>query len=123
MDLSRVSFARSLERKRGIYTEQIYEIIIFCFRWFDCLYTSCLFFFFFRMGNSFSVDSFKNAFTGLINWLGEILTKVKDGIVKFTRTIFQTIRDAVSYAFETLELRQKRAEAASTVNCQVRTLL
>lgn len=81
------------------------------------------FFFFFRMGNSFSVDSFKNAFTGLINWLGEILTKVKDGIVKFTRTIFQTIRDAVSYAFETLELRQKRAEAASTVNCQVRTLL
>ena len=46
MDLSRVSFARSLERKRGIYTEQIYEIIIFCFRWFDCLYTGCLFFFF-----------------------------------------------------------------------------
>ena len=45
MDLSRVSFARSLERKRGIYTEQIYEIIIFCFRWFDCLYTGCLFFF------------------------------------------------------------------------------
>ena len=45
MDLSRVSFARSLERKRGIYTEQIYEIIIFYFRWFDCLYTGCLFFF------------------------------------------------------------------------------
>ena len=81
------------------------------------------FFFFFRMGNSFSVDSLKNAFTGLINWLGEILTKVKDGIVKFTRTIFQTIRDALLYASETLKLRQKRAEAASTVNCQVRTLL
>ena len=80
-------------------------------------------FFFFRMGNNFSVDSFKNAFTGLINWLGEILTKVKDAIVNFTRTIFQTIRDAVLYAFETQELRQKRAEAASTVNCQVRTLL
>lgn len=75
------------------------------------------------MGNSFSVDSLKNAFTGLINWLGEILTKVKDGIVKFTRTIFQTIRDALLYASETLKLRQKRAEAASTVNCQVRTLL
>ena len=44
MDLSRVSFARSLERKRGIYTEQIYEIIIFWFSWFDCLYTGCLFF-------------------------------------------------------------------------------
>lgn len=121
MDLSRVSFARSLERKRGIYTEQIYEIIIFCFRWFDCLYTGCLFFF--RMGNTCSVDSFENVFTGLINWLGEILTKVKDRIVKFTRTIFQTIRDAVLYAFEIQELRQKRAEAASTVNCQVRTLL
>lgn len=121
MDLSRVSFARSLERKRGIYTEQIYEIIIFWFRWFDCLYTGCLFFF--RMGNNFSVDSFKNAFTGLINWLGEILTTVKDAVVNFTRTIFQTIQDAVLYAFETQELRQKRAEAASTVNCQVRTLL
>lgn len=80
-------------------------------------------FFFFRMGNTCSVDSFENVFTGLINWLGEILTKVKDAIVNFTRTIFQTIQDAVLYAFETQELRQKRAEAASTVNCQVRTLL
>ena len=67
------------------------------------------------MGNTCSVDSFENVFTGLINWLGEILTKVKDRIVKFTRTIFQTIRDAVLYAFEIQELRQKRAEAASTV--------
>ena len=75
------------------------------------------------MVNTCSVDSFENVFTGLINWLGEILTKVKDRIVKFTRTIFQTIRDAVLYAFEIQELRQKRAEAASTVNCQVRTLL
>ena len=81
------------------------------------------FFSFFRMGNTISVDSFKNVFTGIINWLGEILTKVKDAIVNFTRTIFQTIWDAVLYAFETVELRQKRAEAASTVNCQVRTLL
>lgn len=70
------------------------------------------------MGNNFSVNSFKNAFTGIINWLGEILTKAKDAIVKFTLIVFQTIWDAVLCAFETLGLRQKRAEAASTVNCQ-----
>ena len=116
VELSRVSFARSLESKRSIYATQIYQIIIYNFSWLDCL---CAGGFFFRMGNNFSIDSFKNTCTKLIDWLKEIIGKTKDAIFKCTLAVFRSMRDAVLYAFETLGTRKKRAEAAYTVSLQV----
>ncbi|PFX12842.1 uncharacterized protein LOC111346735 [Stylophora pistillata] len=67
------------------------------------------------MGNSFSVDNFRDGYTKLKNWLVKCLTEAKAALKRiFERAIagIQWLWKGVLSAVEFLGLRKRRAEAA-----------